>query len=155
MGLFDKIFGKQLLKVIEWTDDSSDILVYKYPMDSRYAIMKGSQLVVRPSQRAVFVNEGKIADIFEEGRYVLDTSNLPILTALCNWKYAFENPFQGFLTADCRQLITRTSGSRSDEVWKHGKRDRIRRTYRQTTRRKTRQKSNASELKSANPSTIR
>ena len=95
MGLFDKIFGKQLLKVIEWTDDSSDILVYKYPMDSRYAIMKGSQLVVRPSQRAVFVNEGKIADIFEEGRYVLDTSNLPILTALCNWKYAFENPFQG------------------------------------------------------------
>ena len=57
--------------------------------------MKGSQLIVRPSQRAVFVNEGRIAEIFEEGRYVLDTSNLPILTSLLNWKYAFENPFQG------------------------------------------------------------
>ena len=52
-----------LLKAIEWTDDSTNTIVYKYPMDGRQ-IMNGSKLTVRESQIAIFVNKGKIADIF-------------------------------------------------------------------------------------------
>lgn len=95
MGLFSFI-KRQMLKVIEWKEDeSSDTIVYRFDVPDRYAIMKGSQLVVRESQVAIFVNEGVVADVFTPGRYKLDTHNLPVLTALCNWKYAFENPYVG------------------------------------------------------------
>jgi membrane protease subunit (stomatin/prohibitin family) len=83
----------QLPKVIEWTDDSKDIMVYRYPMDGR-EIMKGSQLTVRESQTAVVVDQGKIADIFAAGRFKLDSANLPILTKLRSWKYGFDSPFK-------------------------------------------------------------
>lgn len=86
---------RQMLKVIEWKDDSQDTILYRFDVNDRYEIMRGSQLTVRESQVAIFVNEGKIADVFTPGRYKLDTENLPVLTALCSWKYAFETPYKG------------------------------------------------------------
>ena len=44
--------------------------------------------------KAIFVNEGQLADIFEPGRYELQTSNMPIMTALKSWKYGFNSPFK-------------------------------------------------------------
>ncbi|HBP43299.1 MAG TPA: hypothetical protein DD621_01235 [Clostridiales bacterium] len=91
MGLFS--FTKsQLLKSLEWTDNSKDTLVYKYPMDGRQ-IMMGSKLTVRESQAAIFVNKGKLADVFEPGMYTLTTSNLPFLTKLLSLPYGFNSPF--------------------------------------------------------------
>jgi membrane protease subunit (stomatin/prohibitin family) len=84
--------SNNLLKVIQWEDNSKDTLVYKFPMDGRQ-IMNGSKLTVRESQIAIFVNKGKIADIFEPGMYKLETSNLPILTSLMSWPYGFKSPF--------------------------------------------------------------
>jgi Putative virion core protein (lumpy skin disease virus) len=90
-----KAIKRQMLKVIDWKDDSQDTILYRFDVPDRYEIMRGSQLIVRESQVAIFVVEGKIADVFEPGRYKLDTENIPLLTALMNWKYAFENPFKG------------------------------------------------------------
>ena len=59
---------KQMLKVIEWKDDSTDVIVQRFDIPDRYEIMKGSQLTVRESQACIFVNEGKIADVFGPGR---------------------------------------------------------------------------------------
>ena len=92
MGILDKIKG-QLIDVIEWTDSSNKTMVHKYDMNGK-EIMMGAQLTVRESQVAIFVNEGEIADIFEPGRYELQTSNMPILTALKSWKYGFNSPFK-------------------------------------------------------------
>lgn len=92
MGLFSRI-RRQLPSVIEWTDESKDLMVYRYPMEGR-EIMMGSKLTVRESQAAVFVNKGKIADIFEPGMYRLETNNLPILTKLMSWKTGFDSPFK-------------------------------------------------------------
>ena len=92
MGILDKIKG-QLIDVIEWTDSSNKTMVHKYDMNVK-EIMMGAQLTVRESQVAIFVNEGEIADIFEPGRYELQTSNMPILTALKSWKYGFNSPFK-------------------------------------------------------------
>ena len=92
MGIFNAIKG-QLIDVIEWTDNSSKTIVHKYDMNGK-EIMMGAQLTVRESQVAVFVNEGEIADVFEPGRYELQTSNMPILTALKSWKYGFNSPFK-------------------------------------------------------------
>lgn len=86
---------RQLLKVIEWTDDTQNTILYRFDVPDRYAIMRGSQLTVRESQVCIFVVEGKIADVFTPGRYKLDTENLPVLTALYSWKYAFETPYTG------------------------------------------------------------
>ncbi len=82
----------QLLKVIEWEDFSKDTIVYKFPMDGRQ-IMMGSKLTVRESQVAIFVNKGKIADVFAPGYYSLSTSNLPFLTKLLALPYGFKSPF--------------------------------------------------------------
>ncbi len=43
---------------------------------------------------AVFVNEGRIADVFAPGLYTLNTQTLPILTYLMNWDKAFKSPFK-------------------------------------------------------------
>ena len=92
MGILNMIKG-QLIDVIEWTDSSSNTMVHKYDMNGK-EIMMGAQLTVRESQAAVFVNEGQMADVFEPGRYELQTSNMPILTALKSWKYGFNSPFK-------------------------------------------------------------
>jgi len=92
MGILNMIKG-QLIDVIEWTDNSSKTMVHKYDMNGK-EIMMGAQLTVRESQVAIFVNEGQLADIFEPGRYELQTSNMPILTALKSWKYGFNSPFK-------------------------------------------------------------
>jgi membrane protease subunit (stomatin/prohibitin family) len=49
---------------------------------------------VRESQLAVFVNEGKVADVFAPGTYKLTTQNLPLLTNLKNWDKLFDSPFK-------------------------------------------------------------
>lgn len=95
MGLFSRI-KRQCLKVIEWTGDSHDTIAYRFNIPDRYAIMNKSQLTVREGQMAIFVQEGKIADVFKPGRYKLaDIKNIPVLTALMAWKYAFETPYTG------------------------------------------------------------
>jgi len=92
VGLFDKLFG-EFVDVIEWTDSSNDTLVYRF---ERYGneIKYGAKLTVRASQAAVFVNEGKVADVFDPGMYELKTNNLPILSTLQAWPHGFESPFK-------------------------------------------------------------
>lgn len=85
-------FKTNLLKSLEWVDNSTDTIVYKYPMDGR-KIQYGSKLTVRESQVAIFLNKGKIADVFGPGMYTLQTSNLPIFTQLMSWGYGFKSPF--------------------------------------------------------------
>ena len=85
---------KNLLKVIEWKDDSKDTVVYRFPIPDRYAIMNGSTLVVRESQVALFVYKGKVADVFEPGTYKLATENIPFITKILALPTAFELPVQ-------------------------------------------------------------
>lgn len=92
MGLFDWIFG-QFIDVIEWTDDSSDTMVYRFNRQGN-EIKYGAKLTVRESQVAVFVNEGEIADILTPGIYELETNNIPILTSLQHWDHGFNSPFK-------------------------------------------------------------
>jgi membrane protease subunit (stomatin/prohibitin family) len=85
--------SKQFIDVIEWVEPEDGILAYRYPMQDR-EIQNGGKLTVRDSQMAVFVNEGKVADVFGPGLYTLNTHTLPILTYLQNWDKAFQSPFK-------------------------------------------------------------
>ena len=84
---------KQFIDVIEWVEPEDGILAYRFPMQDR-EIQNGGQLTVRDSQMAVFVNEGKIADVFGPGRYKLTTATLPVLTYIMNWDKLFQSPFK-------------------------------------------------------------
>ena len=92
MGILDMIRG-QCIDVIEWTDSGKDTMVHKYDMNGK-EIMMGAQLTVRESQVAIFVNEGQLADVYQPGRYELQTSNMPIMTKLKAWKFGFNSPFK-------------------------------------------------------------
>jgi len=93
MALWDKLRG-EFIDIVEWTAPSeNEIMAYRF---RRYnnEIKMGAKLTVREAQTAVFVNEGKIADIFQPGMYQLSTQNMPIMTTLNGWKYGFNSPFK-------------------------------------------------------------
>ncbi|MDO9189783.1 MAG: SPFH domain-containing protein, partial [Sulfurimicrobium sp.] len=92
MGLFDFV-AKQFIDVIHWTEPEDGILAYRFPM-SGMEIQNGASLTVRESQLALFVDEGKVADLFEPGRHTLTTQTLPVLTYLKDWDKLFESPFK-------------------------------------------------------------
>jgi membrane protease subunit (stomatin/prohibitin family) len=92
MGIWDKLRG-ELIDIIEWLDDTRDTMVWRFP---RYdnEIKYGAKLIVREGQAAAFVNEGKLADVYQPGTYTLETQNMPILSTLRGWKYGFSSPFK-------------------------------------------------------------
>jgi membrane protease subunit (stomatin/prohibitin family) len=92
MGIRD-FLGKQFIDVIQWTEPEDGILAWRFPMQDM-EIQNGASLTVRESQMAVFVNEGRVADVFVPGRYTLTTQTLPLLTNLMNWDKAFQSPFK-------------------------------------------------------------
>jgi membrane protease subunit (stomatin/prohibitin family) len=90
LGSFIK---KQFIDILQWNEDAEGVLAWRYPMQD-FEIQYGGSLTVRESQVAVFVNEGKIADVFGPGMYKLTTQTLPVLTYLKNWDKLFESPFK-------------------------------------------------------------
>ncbi len=100
MAIWDRITS-QFIEIIEWLGDGNETLVYRFPVRGQ-EIKNGAQLIVREGQSAIFVNEGKMADVFEPGTYTLNTENLPVLATLKGWKYGFNSPFK----AECYFIAT-------------------------------------------------
>ena len=92
MALMDFI-KKQFIDIIQWTEADDGTLAWRFPM-ADMEIQYGASLTVRESQMAVFVNEGKVADVFGPGMYKLTTQTLPVLTYLKNWDKLFQSPFK-------------------------------------------------------------
>jgi len=92
MALTDFI-GKQFIDVIEWTEGEDGTLAWRVPM-AGHEIQHGAALTVRESQTAIFVDEGRVADVFGPGRYRLTTQTLPVLTYLQHWDKLFQSPFK-------------------------------------------------------------
>ncbi len=101
MALWDFLKG-ELIEIIEWTDDSRDTIVWRFP-DEDKAIKNGAQLIVRESQTVQFVYLGEFGDTFGPGKHTLTTDNIPILTRLKSWKFGLESPFK----ADVYYINTR------------------------------------------------
>lgn len=112
MGLFDKIKEKlsnEFIDIVEWLDYTDDTICHRF---ERYQneIKNGAKLIVREGQTAVFINEGKLADVFSPGTYTLKTENLPILSTLKGWKHGFNSPFKAEVYFVNTHLFT-------DEKW--------------------------------------
>jgi membrane protease subunit (stomatin/prohibitin family) len=112
MGIFDKIKEKltnEFIDIIEWLDYTDDTICHRF---ERYQneIKNEAKLIVREGQTAVFINEGRLADVFTAGTYTLNTQNLPILATLKGWKYGFNSPFKAEVYFVNTRLFT-------DEKW--------------------------------------
>ena len=59
----------RIFQVIEFYDNSGDIIVAKVPQEGSAAIVAGSQLVVQENQLAFFFRDGKALDAFGPGRH--------------------------------------------------------------------------------------
>ena len=112
MGLWDKLKG-EFIDIIDWTDSTNDTIIYKFPRFQN-EIKMGAQLTVRESQVAVFMNEGKIADVFQPGMYTLSTQNMPILSTLKGWKFGFNSPFKAdVFFVSTKQFINQKWGTKN------------------------------------------
>ena len=74
------LFGNQLANVIEWEQYNDETLFWKW---SNKEIKKGSKLIIRPGQDAIFLSNGKIEGVFEdEGSYDVASQIVPFLSTL-------------------------------------------------------------------------
>lgn len=84
---------KQLIDILQWTEGGDDLLAWRFPT-ADLEIQQGARLVVRETQKALFVDQGHVADLFDPGTYTIKTANLPVLTDLRHWDKLFESPFK-------------------------------------------------------------
>ena len=74
------LFGGQFSSVVEWKEYSDDIIFWKFPSSE---IKKGSRLIIRPGQDAIFMYNGRIEGIFrEEGNFDISSDIIPFLSTL-------------------------------------------------------------------------
>lgn len=78
-----------LIDVVKY-EGSADTLVWKYPSDR---ISYAAQLIVNPSQEAVFCKEGTVFDILGPGAHSLETANIPLLQKAVNLPFGGDTPF--------------------------------------------------------------
>lgn len=83
-----------ILDLIEYPNERSEEIVHREPQDSSGEIRLGSQLVVRESQRAIFVRDGKALDTLGPGRHTLSTENIPLLTGILGIPFGGKSPFR-------------------------------------------------------------
>lgn len=102
---------KQFIDVIQWENPDENLLMWRYPIADQ-EIQNGASLTVRETQMALFVDEGKTADVFSAGRYTLNTQTLPLLTNLKNWDKLFQSPFKSDVYFfNTRQQLARKWGT--------------------------------------------
>ncbi|GGG11421.1 SPFH domain-containing protein [Paenibacillus aceti] len=82
-------FRNQLSNVVEWEEFRDDMIFWKW---SNREIKKGSKLIIRSGQDAIFLNNGKIEGIFQEdGEYNIESEIIPFLSTLKGFKFGFNS----------------------------------------------------------------
>mgnify|MGYP002734154574 CR=1 FL=1 len=109
MGLFDRnpnaaayTGGKKHWADVIKNSGPGDLLIWRQPEED---FNTNSTLIVMPGEQAVFIRDGSIEQIFDNGRYTLSTDNYPFISRLRN---AFTG---GISTFNCVVYFVRTAHS--------------------------------------------
>ena len=95
----------ELMEVLEFFDNSGEVIVARVPAGGECEIKYGAQLTIRESQSAVFYRDGSAILCLEAGRHILTTQNLPILTKLVtSFGYGETSPFRSEVYFVSRKL---------------------------------------------------
>ncbi|WP_078381856.1 SPFH domain-containing protein [Sutcliffiella halmapala] len=82
-------FRNQFANVVEWEEFRDDMIFYKW---KNKEIKKGSRLIIRPGQDAIFFNNGKIEGVFhDEGEYDIESQIIPFLSTLKGFRFGFNS----------------------------------------------------------------
>ncbi|MCM3785661.1 SPFH domain-containing protein [Neobacillus mesonae] len=82
-------FKNQFANVVEWEEFRDDMIFWKW---NNREIKRGSKLIIRSGQDAIFLNNGKIEGIFEEeGEYNVESDIVPFLSTLKGFKFGFNS----------------------------------------------------------------
>lgn len=80
-------FSNQFSSVVEWKEFREDMIFWKWP---NAELKKGSRLIIRPGQDAIFLNTGRIEGIFtDDGDYDIESQIIPFLSTLKGFKFGF------------------------------------------------------------------
>ena len=83
------LFGGQLANVVEWEEYRDDIIFWKW---TNKEIKKGSRLIIRQGQDAIFMYNGKVEGIFtDEGSFDIESEIIPFLSSLKGFKFGFNS----------------------------------------------------------------
>ena len=83
------LFSKQFANVVEWEEYRDDIIFWKW---TNREIKKGSKLIIRPGQDAIFMYNGVMEGIFkEEGSFDIESDIIPFLSTLKGFKFGFNS----------------------------------------------------------------
>lgn len=94
------------MEVLEFLDNSGNIIVKRLPDNGVLEIKWGSQLTVRESQEAVFFRDGQALDFFGPGRHVLQTQNIPAIGKwVTSFGYGPTSPFRAEVVFIGKQLF--------------------------------------------------
>lgn len=83
------LFSVQFSNVVEWEEYRDDVLFWKW---NNNEIKKGSKLIIRQGQDAVFMFNGKVEGIFcDEGSFDVESEIIPFLSTLKGFKFGFNS----------------------------------------------------------------
>ena len=83
------LFGNEFRNVVEWQESDDTVIFHKWHNDE---IKKGSRLIIRPGQDAIFLYNGKIEGIFQdEGSFDIESQIIPFLSTLKGFSFGFNS----------------------------------------------------------------
>lgn len=99
-------FKNQFSNVVEWNENGAGVLFYKW---QNQEIKKGSRLIIRPGQDAIFLYNGRVEGIFEDdGDYDIESEIIPFLTTLKSFKFGFSTPLRAeVLFINTKELLVK------------------------------------------------
>jgi excisionase family DNA binding protein len=83
----------RIFDVVEYPNEMTDELVHRFPEQGVADLRIGSQVIVRESQKVVFMRDGQALDTFGPGRHTISTANIPYLVDLLGKAFNDRTPF--------------------------------------------------------------
>jgi membrane protease subunit (stomatin/prohibitin family) len=106
-----------LMEVIESVDNYPSQMIERIPEAGDGEIKWGAQLTVRDNQWAIFYRDGRAMEVFEGGRHVLTTQNIPVLTKfVTQFGYGEDSPFRSDVLFVQRKIFTDIKWGTSDPI---------------------------------------
>ena len=106
------LFGKQLANVVEWEEYRDDCIFWKW---TNREIKKGSRLIIRAGQDAIFMYNGKIEGIFkDEGSFDIESDIIPFLSTLKGFKFGFNSGVRAEVLYEYKRIYRKMGHKKSD-----------------------------------------
>lgn len=83
----------RIFDVVEYPKEMTDEIVHRFPESGPADLRIGSQIIVRESQKAVFMRDGRALDVFGPGRHTITTANIPLLIDFVSKAFNDRTPF--------------------------------------------------------------